>query len=351
MNFVGEKEKTPKNLIRPLVQTAAVLGIIQGVVWTILSALSIAFYHMEAISFDDYSMKIYIYIMYIQNQCVNDQIIGAKEFSYFMYIYLILSITWFVVSSVTLWIIKTDRQRNYYDQSIITWSVVTSLVSLLDLILLSILSYDYRIFQNSEVQTQEKIMILTTIGIVMSLAARGFVLWVINIVFVVILSKHSYQNYQERVNKSPQRGNRPVIDAYSRSKPDLPWQTPFDNHKPFNNMGFRGDDDDIPFSSKSNPKTRENNRNTDYAAPFTPRLGQNEPSWNERPTPRNVGNGVPRVYANQEPPRIAKIGRQQDRRSPPLNVNPPYIPAPDYSPPGSPKVRGVLRPKSNYAIY
>ncbi|XP_066254412.1 uncharacterized protein [Euwallacea similis] len=317
---------------------------------------------MKEILFENVdSMGQIIYKMYIKSTGdINDTnkiIIGPKEFNYFMYIYLTLSITWLIVSCVILWTTLRDHQEKHYDQSIVAWTIVTSLVSLLDLILLFVLSHDYNKILSVESTPPMDLIILTAVGIVMTLAARGFVLWVINIVFVVILSKYSYKRYKGEVNKSPKRGNRPVIDAYSKSRPDLPWQTPYDDRKPFDNMGFK-DDDDFSFSSKQNPRIRENNRNPEYVAPFTPRLGQNEPPWNKRPAPRDeVGNGLPRVYPNQEPPRTAKIGRQQDRRSPPLNVNPPYIqplpyiPNPDYSPPGSPKVRGVLRPKSNYQLY
>lgn len=32
-----------------------------------------------------------------------DIVIGAEDFSYFMYVYLVLSFVWFIVSTVTLW--------------------------------------------------------------------------------------------------------------------------------------------------------------------------------------------------------------------------------------------------------
>lgn len=64
-----------------------------------------------------------------------------------------------------------------------------------------------------------------------------------------------------------------------------------------------------------------------------------------------------------DPPKLAKIGKTAaGRKSPSQNIPPPnvplknvpYIPEPDYSPPGTPRIpkptKSVLRPKSNYVL-
>lgn len=97
---------------------------------------------------------------------MSDIVIGADEFSYFMYIYLVLSFVWFIVSTLTLWgrflkckihpfyqltlfsaTIK-DKKKKHYDGAILAWVVTASILSLLDLILLFILSHDYDIVES-----------------------------------------------------------------------------------------------------------------------------------------------------------------------------------------------------------
>lgn len=99
-------------------------------VWTSLSATSLFYYHSDDLStsWETYSyLGNVIYIIYLANgnnkhvfletfiflnwfhtgnyakQYVADIVIGADEFSYFMYIYLVLSFVWFIVSALTLW--------------------------------------------------------------------------------------------------------------------------------------------------------------------------------------------------------------------------------------------------------
>lgn len=109
-----------------------------------------------------------------------------------------------------------DKKQKHYDGAILAWVTTASLLSLLDLILLFILSHDYYIAEDQldelsligvskllmtvftlELMCYSIQLILSAIGIVMTLAARGFVLWVINVVFIVVLSKHIHRRYEK----------------------------------------------------------------------------------------------------------------------------------------------------------
>lgn len=371
MNFVGEKVK-PKSLSRPLVQTAAILGIIQGVLWTSLSSTALFYYHTDENSdlLEGNYLGHLIYIIYLANGnyaklYAVDIVIGAEDFSYFMYVYLVLSFVWFIVSTVTLWATIKDKKQKHYDGAILAWVITASFLSLLDLILLFILSHDYHIAED-QYDGSSIGLILSAIGIVMTLAARGFVLWVINVVFIVVLSKHIHRRY-EKLQKQKPRRNRSVIDGYSGSK--APWQnnsTLYDDTG-FENRGYRGDQDAFAFSprhfdheddrSTSRYNSRQPQYGNDYFPPGTPKTPQPRPPPIRDDRHTNNNGSLPGPYRNNEPVnayqqgRTAKIGPPSGQRSPPLRVNPPnlpQIPDPDYSPPGSPKVRGVLRPNSNY---
>jgi hypothetical protein len=223
---------------------------------------------------------------------------------------------------------------------------------------------------------------LACVGIVMTLAARGFVLWIINVVLIVIFGKHLYSQLK---NKTTATSDQSILNAYTTGgRP--PWEMPNSlyidtDRQGYNNKGFRNDNDNpmlitssqsfthLPLNDRDNYENRDRGSNQKGQNPQNNYGGQNNNNnWNKRNQGDNghygmSGNNSPLRPVSQtdrssnvpnqwgQPARTAKIGRQGGQRSPPLNVNPPFIPDPDYSPPGSPRVRGVLRPKSNYAMY
>ncbi|CAG9763259.1 unnamed protein product [Ceutorhynchus assimilis] len=287
-----------KSLMTPLVTTAGVLGIIQGLGWTLCSIVGILFYTEIIPTASTNGIGYSIYSFYLSKEILDkysESIIGSSQFSYFLYIHLALSLCWLLISSVLLWASITGKGHNFYGKAIGGWTLITGLVSLLDLILVGLISYDYDQYKNKgNADTTE----ITAIGIVITLAARGFVLWIVNVVFAIILGKYCHKLYKKDVGNR----NRPPIDAYATAP--VPWLDP----SLYNDSGSN---DLRPYPE---------------ADPIRP-------------------------YSYTPPARTAKIGKQAGQRSPPLNVAPPFIPDPDYSPPGSPKVKGVLRPKSNYADY
>lgn len=220
---------------------------------------------------------------------------------------------------------------------------------------------------------------------VFTLAARGYVLWIINVIFAVIAAKVWYRK-RNKVRVSdlfPTFGSflvcfrwwqaiSPTSAPTQTGKSSLrckacwefwplfrqvaPWhQQPQNTYEGLDNKGFRNDNDTLPMPR--NDGLKQNYRNNDIYwnhqnGEFAEEM---RAKWHvfglaDRTPPRSVTQPeAPSAY--RQAPKTAKIGRQGGQRSPPLNVASPYIPDPDYSPPGSPKVRGVLRPRSNYEMY
>lgn len=281
-----------------------------------------------------------------------------------------------------------------------------ALLSMLDFIILCLIGHDYGqikfanpdfsiIFHvplNLTVPPSIALTIfLTAVGVVMTLAARGFVVWIINVIFIVILGKHWYDLHTKKTYNEPDPS---ILDAYTTSSRP-PWDLTNSiyadtNRSGYNNKAFNDDNDNpkfisssqsfthLPLHDRDNYGNREGRGNQKNQYPYAGNPGNqnnnmnNNNNWSNKRNQNDNGpyglgqnnnsplrpfsqpertSDVPNQWNQGAPLRTAKIGRQGGQRSPPLNVNPPFIPDPDYSPPGSPRVRGVLRPKSNYAMY
>ncbi|KAJ8919885.1 hypothetical protein NQ315_006414 [Exocentrus adspersus] len=186
--------------------------------------------------------------------------------------------------------------------------------------------------------------------IVITLAARGYVLWIINVVLAVILMKIGMA-----LSRQAASSLLPMIDGYSTGR--APWgnlyeQTDIGNG--YSNAAFADDNDKHVFPRSdsfvnADPDPRNHNPLSKGANPYAQQMDK------LRPVP------VPTTNPNIISPKVAKIGKQSNgRRTPPRNVPPPniprhvntpYIPDPDYTPPASPtKPKSVLRPRSNYVL-
>ncbi|RZC32385.1 uncharacterized protein BDFB_001552, partial [Asbolus verrucosus] len=86
------------------------------------------------------------------------------------------------------------------------WSIVTVLISLVDVVLTSLIARDYKEHLIDQ-------MIIVCYGIVMTLTARGFILWIVNIVFATVMAKFVID-----VIKDENNGARiPIIHGYESS--------------------------------------------------------------------------------------------------------------------------------------
>ncbi|XP_018567840.1 uncharacterized protein LOC108908303 isoform X2 [Anoplophora glabripennis] len=351
-----------------------------------------------------------------------DVIVTADAFNIFMYLYVISSFVWLIASLYMMWAMKRNKWGGNF-VVISLWSGTTILIAILDVVLMSLVVADYVNIQDSldlpitppespftteatstkglttvpstpeettlpsssaspldtTITTQDpgvqaelmltkslsklivtdasvfqdisqdevyKQLLNTSYIILVTLAARGYVLWVINVVLAIILIKFAVNLSK---NKTPSL--LPMIDGYSTGRP--PWgnnlyeQTDIGNG--YSNGGFADDNDRTAFP-----------RSDSFVTTEPEGMNQNPLSNGHNPYAQQMENLRPvSDNPNIVSPKVAKIGKQNGRRTPPRNVPPPniphsnspYIPDPDYSPPGSPlKPKSVLRPRSNYVL-
>ncbi|KAL1517589.1 hypothetical protein ABEB36_001331 [Hypothenemus hampei] len=367
------------NIYQPLVLTAAILGIFQGIAWTGLSIAAIIVYYS-----DDppsvWSFAIYIYESYIYKDADSEDYLTGSEFIYIYFVYLVISVTWLVVSLCLLWATRRKKFGKIYYKSILAWIVVASLTVLLDLIVVCIVGYNYATVYNkywdqvsgidgsttspttttagpdeSDDDSNTYLKIIATAvaagsnnsvsrthlvaqGIVMTIAARGFVLWIVNVIFIIVLFKHALQLQKKQAYAKNSIGR----DDYSSSR--VPWRNTM---SAYDNPSLTPDTQPSVF--KFPPLNRSEREHNPRRYPSSNVL------YNENSRPQS------KQYMDLQSPsrtptyvdldRTAKIGRPTGQRNTSLAVHSPQIPDPDYSPPGSVNVRSALRPKTNYAMY
>ncbi|XP_023028218.2 uncharacterized protein isoform X3 [Leptinotarsa decemlineata] len=191
----------------------------------------------------------------------------------------------------------------------------------------------------------------TSMGIVMTLAARGYVLWCINVILAIVLIVLVRQ--MKKMNRPTLL---PPIDAFdTRTRPfTLYDQT--DIGTGHDNNGFTVDDDIIFSPKRTVVPTVENISRNPLSNSNRSSINDSQPYIFSTPRPIEIA----RPFRNDPTPmtKLAKIGKSgRGRRTPPQSVpspvppsNVPYIPDPDYTPPISPEpqTKSVLKPRSKY---
>ncbi|ENN75543.1 hypothetical protein YQE_07886, partial [Dendroctonus ponderosae] len=154
---MGKAEEPTGGLCEPLVKIGAILGVIQGFIWTVLSltAILLGQFSLQNTSISPGSLIHAIYL----NSSSSDTglIIDGDSFRYFLYIYVVLSGCWLIVSSLLLWDhFREKTVSKYYEGVLATWMFVVGLTALLDVILFSLLVHDYeKERKNIEVDSPE----------------------------------------------------------------------------------------------------------------------------------------------------------------------------------------------------
>jgi hypothetical protein len=128
---------------------------------------------------------------YNQELYFDGQILTPGVFIGFSWVYLIIDLTWFATS----WLVLLQKRGNLRRVFQI-WSANTALVCLLDLIIIIILSSNYQKCL-SEMGISLEIICANGILPVLVIAGKGFVLWIVNAIFVVVVWKISKQLQQE----------------------------------------------------------------------------------------------------------------------------------------------------------
>jgi len=335
--------------VKPLGICAAALGIVQGVVWIILSLITILIYTEAWEPFTDEpkithgTLLSYTIVGVLQGDIADkdfDIIIGSTEIFIASIIYLLSSIAWVTVSLIVIWILE-HQKYSMLKNIFAGWGALTALICIWDLILTSLLARDYD-YIVTEINKESKLngvlnYAALAFGVLMTLAAKGFALWVVNLVFATLILKLSTELSKEAPNSNY---NSNSINAFRDANP---------TRQGNNNLAYNWDDDKPNF-------TRSNSFVSPSPQPYAPT--QNYAPLQNYPTP------PPKPNVND---RLAKIGRPGGR-SPPHNVAPPKppqnyiypttprIPDPDYSPPNSPHqppLKSALknRPPQNSFIF
>ncbi|KAJ8985555.1 hypothetical protein NQ317_019939, partial [Molorchus minor] len=168
-----------------------------------------------------------------------------------------------------------------------------------------------------------KEVIYTSYGIVMSLAARGYVLWIVNVIFACILMKFAYD-----LKKEAAPSLLPILDAYSTGSHRTPWnlyeQTDISNA--YSNDAFKDENDQSMFRRSDSfisqdPSAKGRNPPQQRRQPLQSGDTQQEPhtspqsqcrkrqggkDWKEKRT-QDAPRRTSRLYAPWESPDAAQV--------------------------------------------
>jgi hypothetical protein len=207
-----------------LKQIAGAIGVIQSLAWIIMALICIILYYTEPTDFSPYGYHYMdevgeiIYQLYLkrynQELYFDGQILTPRVFIGFSWVYLIIDLTWFATS----WLVLLQKRGNLRRVFQI-WSANTALVCLLDLIVIIILSSNYQKCL-SEMGISLEIICANGILPVLVIAGKGFVLWIVNAIFVVVVWKISKQLQQE----TPLNHFMPRANLQGSSNVGLPLQ-------------------------------------------------------------------------------------------------------------------------------
>ncbi|KAJ8919063.1 hypothetical protein NQ315_016970 [Exocentrus adspersus] len=179
---------------RNLGRIAAVLGILQGVAWISMSLISIILHYWApeleiGTSYADYVGSLLYHKFIIDDVEIMEStfIITGTTFSVFMWIYFVLSVLWCSVSIDQFTAIYAGKKRQVVIMRI--WGGFTLLISLIDLLFTMLLAMDYTSCggTSSKIIDEAQYFCYLTVGIVMTMVARGYTLWFINVVFSIML--------------------------------------------------------------------------------------------------------------------------------------------------------------------
>ncbi|KAF5277060.1 hypothetical protein FQA39_LY06298 [Lamprigera yunnana] len=188
------KEMSIKASVVPLCFAASSLAIIQGVTWFFLSFFAVLI-HYE-------SWEVYpsnnTYGESLNKAIIDGYLLGdgfdinvfikPRHFAIWSILVMITSIFW-IILSIYLIIVAKGRKNRTLKKCMLCWSIWTIVICLADLLLMSLLGRDYSNLIsafNSKGNFINSFNVLSC-GIIMVIAARGFVLWLINLTLSIIL--------------------------------------------------------------------------------------------------------------------------------------------------------------------
>jgi hypothetical protein len=197
-----------------VVRIGILLGFVQGIIWSILSLIAIVWHlsasHDEKITYlDPYQdiLKTYLYYTFIKkNAPSTGMYIQPGGFFAVMFIYFFLSVAWTGVSAYVFAAHRNNFGVKKLGIALGVWAGIALATSIVDLVFCSCLGADYNTVLDHYLETEDVVIRLaytySTIGygIVMVLAGRGFVLWIINAILTGIIIKISLDMIYYKVN-------------------------------------------------------------------------------------------------------------------------------------------------------
>ncbi|CAH1371997.1 unnamed protein product [Tenebrio molitor] len=188
-------------LEKKLKEIAGLIGVIQSLAWIFMAVMCIvihyttshkyypSYHYMDAVG--DIIYQLFLRRSH-QELYFSGQSLTPGVFAFFLWVYVIIDLSWFIYSWQVL-LQKKGNLRLVYQ----IWSANTALVCLVDLILVIILgaNYDKCLSENS---TSFEVICAVGILPVLVIAAKGFVLWIVNVMFAVLLLYIAKQLQQVR---------------------------------------------------------------------------------------------------------------------------------------------------------
>lgn len=221
-------ERSP--FFKPVVTANAILVLVQSITWFILSIICFLYYS-EAIyvttveSTFRSSLETWIYRLYLLKNDFDNSSVGGKllnispkEFIVFCSLYFILSIILINTSLIVIYCMRNvkEKQINFWQYcSIITWVLANLSQTLLDLIFFCLLIDDYNYFADQQISFPSMGVIPTAVGVVMTIVARGFILWIINLVMNAITMTMVIREYQKDKDSNKELFSFPPLERRS----------------------------------------------------------------------------------------------------------------------------------------
>ncbi|KAF5303692.1 hypothetical protein FQR65_LT00836 [Abscondita terminalis] len=241
------------------------LAIAQGLVWAILSMIGLVAYSQswepirdDKTHYDKLSNTLFA-IFYAQE----------TKLLVLLILYLIISLMW-IITSALLMISVLKRPDNKTSIIFNIWSGSTMVTCLYDIIVIGILAADYQ--EGIDFQSKYDITltyVLLAYGVLFSIAARGYVLWCVNLIFAVIVLSYAkrYRQAKEDVYQNSDHDYdhdlRRMFESRGNSNSGFDWER---NSRPPTNQSnsFQRGYDRPQQYSNAPPKSNYSDRLSAY---------------------------------------------------------------------------------------
>uniref|UniRef100_A0A182TPS8 Uncharacterized protein n=1 Tax=Anopheles melas TaxID=34690 RepID=A0A182TPS8_9DIPT len=251
------------NVFRPFAIFAGVFGIFQSLIWIGFAITGIISYYCD-IDFSGQSstmgslLTLTFFNIYFRGTCEQQNIppidmslvqplnlMPAGDVHAFVWVYLIMHLFW-GISSLTLLTNARHKYVRYINVFLYIWIIITMIISVLDLALGILFAIDYDTVVRALFeypfdmgQVLPAVQVLATAvhvsGIMMVMAFRGWILWIVNVSLAIFMFTQTFKIYDYNQMRRKQKSTggtanggyvpegdtmrRPPIDAYDMSQP------------------------------------------------------------------------------------------------------------------------------------